>query len=39
MFDLGRSFPAAVECSPDASVPVGKIRRRLRVAGEYRLEQ
>jgi hypothetical protein len=39
MFDLGLSVLAAVERSPDASAPVGKILRRLLVAGEYRLEQ
>jgi hypothetical protein len=38
MFDLGRSFLAAIERSPDALAPIGKILRLL-VAGDYRLEQ
>jgi hypothetical protein len=39
MLDLGRSFLAAVERSPDTLAPVGKRLRRLLAAGDHRLEQ
>jgi hypothetical protein len=39
MFDLGRSFLAAVERSPDALAMIGKILHRLLLAGGYRLER
>jgi hypothetical protein len=39
MFDLGRSFLAAVERGPDTQAPVGKSLCRLLAAGDHRLEQ